>query len=72
MKKEHYHTKISEVENMVDNSNSRKVWNCLKSMDDYTKESKTPPISEESWLSHFQSLHSNEPLTIYKKRLLMS
>ena len=33
----------------------------IKSMDDSMKETSTPPISEESWLSHLQSLHSNEP-----------
>ena len=31
-------------------------------MDDTMKETYTPPISEEKWMSHFQSLHSNEPL----------
>ena len=31
----YYDTKISELENTVDNSNSRDFWNCLKSMDDY-------------------------------------
>ena len=41
----------------------RGVWNCLKSMDDTMKETYTPSISEEKWISHFQSLHSNEPLS---------
>ena len=31
-RKEYYHTKISELENMVDNSNSRNFWSCPKSM----------------------------------------
>ena len=59
---EYYRTKISEQGNMVDNSNSGNFLNCLKSMDDSIKQTSTPPISEESWLSHFQSLHSNELL----------
>ena len=31
-RKEYYHTKISELENMIDNSNSRNFWSCPKSM----------------------------------------
>ena len=31
-RKEYYHTKISELENMVDNSNSRNFWTYPKSM----------------------------------------
>jgi len=31
-RKECYHTKISELENIVDNSNSRNFWTCPKSM----------------------------------------
>ena len=54
---------------MVDNSKSRNFWNCFKSMDDSMKETTTPPISEESWLSHFQSLHSNEPLNSHQEEL---
>ena len=54
--------KICELENTVENSNNKSFWNCLKSMDDTMKETYTPPISEEKWMSHFQSLHSNEPL----------
>ena len=69
-RKEYYHTKISELEDMIDNSNSRNFWNCLKSMDDSMKETSTPPISEESWLSHFQSLHSNEPLNSHQEAII--
>ena len=47
-KREYHHTKISELENMVDNSKSRNFGNCLKSMDDSMKETSTLPISEES------------------------
>ena len=69
-KREYHHTKISELENMVDNSKSRNFGNCLKSMDDSMKETSTPPISEESWLSHFQSLHSNEPLNSHQEAII--
>ena len=32
-------------------------------MDDtIVKETSIPPVTEENWMSHFQSLHSNEPL----------
>ena len=39
-------------------------------MDDSKKETSTPPISEESWLSHFQSLHSNEPLNSHQEAII--
>ena len=32
-------------------------------MNDTIDENVTAPISEETWLSHFQSLHSNYPRT---------
>ena len=69
-KREYHHTKISELENMVDNSNSRNFGNCLKSMDDSMKETSTPPISEDIWLSHLQSLHSNEPLNSHQEAII--
>ena len=34
------------------------------------KETSPPPISEESWLSHFQSLHSNEPLNSHQEAII--
>ena len=69
-KNEYYQTKISELENTVDNSDSRNFWNCLKSMDDSVKETSIPPISEENWMSHFQSLHSNEPLNLHQEAVI--
>ena len=69
-KREYHHTKISELENMLDNLNSRNFGNCLKFMDDSMKETSTPPISEESWLSHFPSLHSNEPLNSHQEVII--
>ena len=39
-------------------------------MNDSIKEASTPPISEEIWLSNFQSLHSNEPLNSHQEAIL--
>ena len=36
-------------------------------MDDSVQERNNPPISEESWMSHFESLHSNEPLNSHQE-----
>ena len=65
-KKNEYY-QISELESTVDNTDSRNVWNCSKSTDDSVKETSIPPISEENWMSHFQSLHSNEPLNLHQE-----
>ena len=43
------------------NLNNGSFWNCLKSMNDTIVENVPAPISEETWLNHFQSLHSNDP-----------
>ena len=43
------------------NPNNASFWNCLKSMNDTIVENVPAPISEEMWLNHFQSLHSNDP-----------
>ena len=69
-KNEYYQTKISELENTVDNSDSRNFSNCLKSMDDSVTEPSIPPISEENWMSHFQSLHSIEPLNLHQEAVV--
>ena len=39
-------------------------------MDDSVKETNIPPISEENWMSHFQSLHSNEPLNLHQEAVI--
>ena len=41
-----------------------------KSMDESMKEPSTPPISEESWLSHFRSLHSDAPLNSHQEAII--
>ena len=61
-KNEFVNSRLLELENTVDDSDNKKFWNCLKSMDDTIKETSIPPVTEENWMSHFQSLHSNEPL----------
>ena len=45
------------------NPNNASFWNCLKSINDTIVENVSAPISEETWLNHFQSLHSNDPST---------
>jgi len=69
-KNENYQSKISELKSTVDNSDSRNFWNCLKSMEDSEKETSIPPISEENWMSHFQSLHSNEPPNLHQEAVI--
>ena len=39
-------------------------------MDDSVKFKHIPEVSEESWLSHFQSLHSNESLNSYQQNIV--
>ena len=43
------------------NPNNASFLNCLKSMNDTIVENVPAPISEETWLNHFQSIHSNDP-----------
>ena len=38
-------------------------------MDDIIKETSIPPSTEENWMSHFQSLHSNEPLNPHQEMI---
>ena len=55
--------------NNTDYSDNKKCWNCLKSMDDTITETRIPPVTEENWMSHFQSLHSNEPLHSHQEMI---
>ena len=61
-KNEYYNAKILELEDSAEHTDTTKFWKCLKSMDDTIKVKDDPLVSEENWLLHFQSLHSNEPL----------
>ena len=38
-------------------------------MDDSVKLKKIPDVSEENWLSYFQSLRSNDPLNAYQQNI---
>ena len=59
---EYYNNKISELEDTTLNSVKKHFWNCLKSMDNSVKQKVIPEISDENWLRHFQSLHSDDLL----------
>ena len=52
-KNEFVNSRLLELENTVDDSDNKKFWNCLKSMDDTIKETSIPPVTEENWMSHF-------------------
>ena len=68
-KNEFVNSRLLELENAVDDSDNKKFWNSLKSMDDTVKETSIPPVTEENWMSHFQSLHSNEPLNPHQEMI---
>ena len=51
------------------NPNNASFWNCLKSMDDTIVDNVPAPISEETWLNHFQSLHSKDPRTSIQQEI---
>ena len=38
-------------------------------MDDTIKGTSIPPVTEENWMSHFQSLHLNEPLNSHQETI---
>ena len=68
-KNEFVNYRLLELENTVDDSDNKRFWNCLKSMDDTIKETSIPPVKKENWMSHFQSLHSNEPLNPHQEMI---
>ena len=39
-------------------------------MDGSVKENILPPVSEENWMSHFQTLHSNELLNSHQEAII--
>ena len=52
-----------EAEMLVElekNSNNTNFWKILKFANEDINESKLPPIKEQQWLNHFQSLHSRK------------
>ena len=50
--------KTLQLDELALNPDKASFWNCLKSMNDTIDENAPAPISEETWLDHFQSLHS--------------
>jgi hypothetical protein len=63
LKKEEFHKqKIIELEKTAEND-PNSFWKVLKTMDDEMPNNATSnTISEEQWLSHFQTLHSKQSL----------
>ena len=52
--------KTLQLDELAFNPDKVSFWSCLKSMNDTIDENVPAPISEETWLNHFQSLHSND------------
>ena len=57
-RKEFQEEKTLQLDELALNPDKASFWNCLKSMTDTIDENAPAPISEETWLDHFQSLHS--------------
>ena len=53
-----YDDKIEQLKQFSDTSNSHSFWKILKTMNENMNEEKIPPVSEDQWLNHFESLHS--------------
>ena len=57
-RKEFQEKKTLQLDELALNPDKASFWNCSKSMNDTIDEKAPAPISEETWLDHFQSLHS--------------
>ena len=68
-KSDYCNSKLHSLEEAVNNSDAANVWKCLKSMDDTIKKEDTPLVSEENWLRHFESLHSNDGLNPIQQKI---
>ena len=53
--------KTLQLDELALNPHKASFWNCLNSMSNTFNENVPAPISEESWLHHFKSLHSIDP-----------
>jgi len=60
-KKNFQKEKTKELDEISSNPDKSLFWSCLKSMDDTIANKIPSSISEDKWLEHFQSLHSDEP-----------
>ena len=61
--KEFQTEKSLQLDELTPNPDKASFWSCLKSRNDTVAQNAPAPISEETWLKRFQSLHSNEPKT---------
>ena len=59
-RKEFQKEKTLQLDELAFNPDKVSFCSCLKSMNDTIDENVPAPISEETWLNHFQSLHSND------------
>jgi len=62
-RKEFQKEKTLQLDELALNPDKASFWSCLKSMNDTIDENVPAQISEETWLNHFQSLHSKDPRT---------
>ena len=60
-KREFHKEKTLQLDELAINPDKAPFWNCSNSMNDTLNENIPTPISEESWLDHFKSLHSIDP-----------
>ena len=68
-KNDYCNSKLHSLEEAVKNSDATNFWKCLKSMDDTVKVEDTPLESEENWLLHYESLHSNDRLNPIQQKI---
>ena len=72
-KRKAFQTEKSPKPNKLElNPNNASFWNYLKSMNNTIIENVPTPISEETWLNHFQSLPSNDPRTSTQQQEIYS
>ena len=60
-KREFHKEKTLQLDELAINPDKAPFCNCSNSMNDTLNENIPTPISEESWLDHFKSLHSIDP-----------
>ena len=59
-RKEFQTEKPLQLDDLALNPDKAPFWSCFKSMNDTVVQNVPAPISEETWLKHFQSLDSND------------
>ena len=68
-KNDYCNSKLHSLEEAVKNSDATNFWKCQKLMDDTVNVEDTPLLSEENWLLHFESLHSNDRLNPIQQKI---